>query len=458
MLNKEASLDNYDLIVIGAGPGGYVAAIRAAQLGKKVVIIEKDQLGGACLNVGCIPSKTFLKHSEWLLTLQEANQYGIENRITKIDIKKLVARKCSVVNSLREGIKHLFQKNKIDLIRGQAQFNKANQVIVGSNIIKGKKIILATGSRPFIPSIKGIDQVKYDTTDSFFDLNALPKQLVIIGGGVIGVELAFSIAPLGVETTIVEVAKDILLTEDSEARDIIKKELKKLNITIIVNAQLIEVKDKQLVLQDSKITFDKLLVATGRVASLELAKQAGLLLTTNAKFIQVNDKYQTSNSDIYAIGDVIGSWMLAHAASEEGLAAVNALFNPQAANKVQQNLIPRCVYSFPEIASVGLTEEQAKSKGLDITIKKQPFAVNGKAISANETLGFVKIIIDKKYGEVLGAVVVGTHATEMIHIILSIMQAEGTIDDLATQVFAHPTLSEVIGETAKSLIFKAIHE
>lgn len=453
---RRHDLDNYDVVVIGAGPGGYVAAIRAAQLGKKVAVVEEKHLGGACLNVGCIPSKTFLKHSEWLLTLKEANQYGIENQVTHIDIKKLVQRKVKVVSTLRGGIDHLFKKNNITLLQGHAQIGSSGQVTVNNQPVQAKKILIATGSQPFVPPIPGIKDVKYDTTDSFFDMETLPKRLVIIGGGVIGVELAFSMAPLGVETTIVEVAKDILLTEDIEARDIIKKELAKLHINVIIGAKINNVKTGQIELADKSLPFDRLLVATGRHANLELAKQAGVSLTENGKFVKVNTSYQTSKNHIYAIGDIVGGWMLAHAASEEGLVAVDHMFgrtNPG----VKQALIPRCVYSFPEIASVGLTEEEAKQKGIDVIIKKQPFAVNGKAISANETDGFVKLIAEKKYGEIIGAVIVGAHATEMIHTILSTMQAEGTIDDLAEQVFAHPTLSEVMGETAKSVVFKAIH-
>lgn len=449
-------MDNFDLVVIGAGPGGYVAAIRAAQLGKRVAVVEEKQLGGTCLNVGCIPSKTFLKHSEWLLTLQEANKYGVENQITKIDVKKLVERKVKVVSTLVGGIDHLFKKNNITLFRGTADIQD-NNVVVNKQVIKAKKILLATGSRPFVPPINGIDKVKYDTTDSFFDLEALPKNLVIIGGGVIGVELAFSMAPLGVNTTIVEVAKDILLTEDTEAREIIKKQLKQFKINVITGAKINVVENAQIVLVDQKLPYDKLLVATGRKANIELAKKLDVALTENGKFVKINDSYQTSKSNVYAIGDLIGGWMLAHAASQEGIVAVDKMYG-HAGSSIKQNQIPRCVYSFPEIGSVGLTEEEARAKGIDIVVKKQFFASNGKSISANETAGFVKLIAEKKYGEILGAVIVGAHATEMIHSVVSTMQAEGTIDDLAGQVFAHPTMSEVIGETAKSIIFKAIHE
>lgn len=449
-------MSNYDLVVIGAGPGGYVAAIRAAQLGKKVAVVEKKQLGGTCLNAGCIPSKTFLKHSEWLLTLNTANRYGIKNQVTDINIAKLVKRKCEVVQTLRNGIDYLFKKNSITLIKGEAQINEHQKVIVNGQEIQAKKILLATGSEPSVPPINGLDSVPYDTTDTFFDMQTLPKQLLIIGGGVIGVELAFSMAPLGVKTTIIEVAEDILLTEDKEAREIIKQELKRLNVDLFIGQKIVSIQNNLAILPNQKISFDKLLISTGRKANIGLAKNLGLQLTNNNKFVYVDEQYQTSIKNIYAIGDLIGNWMLAHAASLEGIVAVDRMFN-HGNNLVNQNLIPRCVYSFPEIASVGLTEEEAKKQGKNTAVKKQLFATNGKAIAANETVGFIKIIIDKQYGEILGAVIVGSHATEMIHTIAAVIQAEGTVNDLADMCFAHPTLSEVIGETAKSLVFKAIH-
>lgn len=449
-------MSNYDLVVIGAGPGGYVAAIRAAQLGKKVAVVEKKQLGGTCLNAGCIPSKTFLKHSEWLLTLNTANRYGIKNQVTDINIAKLVKRKCEVVQTLRNGIDYLFKKNSITLIKGEAQINEHQKVIVNGQEIQAKKILLATGSEPSVPPINGLDSVPYDTTDTFFDMQTLPKQLLIIGGGVIGVELAFSMAPLGVKTTIIEVAEDILLTEDKEAREIIKQELKRLNVDLFIGQKIVSIQNNLAILPNQKISFDKLLISTGRKANVDLAKNLGLQLTNNNKFVYVDEQYQTSIKNIYAIGDLIGNWMLAHAASLEGIVAVDRMFN-HSNNLVNQNLIPRCVYSFPEIASVGLTEEEAKKQGKNTAVKKQLFATNGKAIAANETVGFIKIIIDKQYGEILGAVIVGSHATEMIHTIAAVIQAEGTVNDLADMCFAHPTLSEVIGETAKSLVFKAIH-
>lgn len=233
---------NFDVIVIGAGPGGYVAAFRAAQLGKTVAIIEKEKIGGACLNVGCIPSKTLLKHSEMVEEIKKANDWGIHTGELSIDFLKLMQRKDQVVQTLTSGVDYLLKKNHITLFQGEASVNKELVVAVGDEKIKGQDILLATGSKPFIPPINGLEQIDYMTTDSFFDLKELPESLVIIGGGVISVELAFAMAPLGTKVTIVEVAHDILLTEDPDARKIIKDQLKKKNIEIITNAEIQEVK------------------------------------------------------------------------------------------------------------------------------------------------------------------------------------------------------------------------
>lgn len=447
----------FDLVVIGAGPGGYVAALRAAQFGKQVAVVEKNQIGGTCLNVGCIPSKTFLKHSEWALTLKEANQYGLKNELLEIDIKSLVKRKGQVVGTLQGGIRQLFKKNGIAYYEGEAQLSKNGDVQIGTEQIHGENILLATGSHPFVPPIEGLESIPYLTTDTFFDMEKLPNSLAIIGGGVIAIELAFAMAPLEVKVTVVEVAPDILLTEDEEARKLIKEQLKKLGVTVITQAVIKKVTKESLHLSDQLIAFDQLLVAAGRKANLEIPLHLDLKVTEDKRFVSVNKGFQTSQPAIYAVGDVAGGLQLAHAASEEGLAAISHMFKTEKI-VVDNNRVPRCLYTFPEVASVGLSEQQAKESGREITVKNLPFAGNGKAISGLETQGFVKLITDTEYGEILGAVIVGAHATEMIHTVLAIMDSEGTVDELASIIFAHPTLSEVLGETAKSVVFKAIHE
>ncbi|WP_394234852.1 dihydrolipoyl dehydrogenase [Niallia oryzisoli] len=449
-------MKEFDLIVIGAGPGGYVSAIRAAQLGKKVAIVERKKLGGTCLNVGCIPSKALLKHSEMVEEIQKANSWGIKTGELSIDFPKLMKRKDQVVQTLTGGVDHLLKKNKITFFQGDATVTEDRVVSVGDDKLKGRDILLATGSRPFIPPIKGLDRVNYLTTDSFFDLKELPKSMVIIGGGVISVELAFAMAPLGTKVTIIEVAPDILLTEDLDARKIIKKHLQRKKVQTIIKAEIREVKQGKIILADQEIPYDTLLVATGRKPNIEVAKELNLKMDASNKFVAVNDFYETSKKHVYAVGDLIGGYQLAHAASAEGLIAVQAM-NGEKPQPLDQTEIPRCVYTHPEIASFGLNEEQAKNAGYDVKITTSNLAGNAKAIAMGETEGFIKIISDHRYDEILGAVIVGANATELIGEILSMKHSEGTMNELASMVHAHPAISEAIGENANALFKQAIH-
>lgn len=449
-------MSQVDLVVIGAGPGGYVAAIKAAQLGKRVVLIEKQHVGGTCLNTGCIPSKAYLKHAEWLMTMKQAQQFGIDHQVKTIHFDKLVGRKNKVVQSLQNGIQHLLQKNGIVYVEGEATVNRHKEVKVGTKAFDAKQVLLATGSTPFVPPIKGLDAVAYHTTDTFFEMKTLPKKLTIVGGGVIAVELAFAMATLGVEVTIIEVATDILLTEDVDVRQLMKEKLQHLKVTVKTAIEIFEVTANTVKTAVGDIAYDELLIATGRKANVAIAQQLSLALENN-RFIKVDAHYQTSLPGVYAIGDAIGGLMLAHVASAEGIHVATHLYSDVAV-PVHTAMIPKCIYTNPEVASFGLTEEQAKQLGYDVKVKKMPYSHLGKAIATTETEGFVKIITESKYNEILGAVIVGAHATETIHTILAVKQAEGCLDELATMTFGHPTLSELIGEVSNSLISKAIHE
>jgi len=449
-------MKDFDFIVIGAGPGGYVPAIRAAQLGKSVAIVERKKLGGTCLNVGCIPSKALLKHSELVEEIQKANSWGIHTGDLSIDFPKLMKRKDQVVQTLAGGVEHLLKKNNIEIFQGEASVTGDLIVTVGAETLRGKDLLLATGSRPFIPPINGLHQVNYLTTDTFFDLKKLPKQLVIIGGGVIAVELAFAMAPLGTDVTIIEVAPDILLTEDEDARKVIKKRLKKKQIQTITLAEIQEVKEDKVLLAKQEIPFDTLLVATGRQPNLEVATDLNLKLDGANKFVEVNEFYETNKKHVYAVGDLIGGYQLAHAASAEGLIAVQAM-NGETPQPLNQTEIPRCVYTHPEIASFGLSEDQARKSYSDVNVTVTPLAGNAKAIAEGETEGFVKIISDQRYQEILGAVIVGAKATELIGEILAVKHSEGTMSELASLVHAHPAISEAIGENANALFKQAIH-
>lgn len=442
----------YNLIVIGAGPGGYVAAIEAAKLGQKVAVIEKEKIGGTCLNVGCIPSKAYLKHASWIEELEEARRFGINNHVTTIDYPKLVERKNGVVNQLQQGIHYLFKEHNIDYFEGEASLKSKHEVLVNGESLETDFILLATGSKPFVPPINGIASVNYLTTDTFFDLRVLPKKLAIIGGGVIGIELAFAMAPLGVDVSVIEVAPSILMTENKEATAIIKNQLKKMNVKLIEGATIKEVTQSSVQLIDQSIQFDELLVVTGRKGNLEILDSLRIAKTANQKYVEVNRFYQTSVDSIYAVGDIVDGFMLAHAASKEGIKAVRHMFGDKEASLKNEQVL-RCVYTHPEIASFGLSETEAKEKGYDVLVSKTNYSANGRAIAGNETTGFVKIVSEKINHEILGGVVVGANATEMIHTILAVKESEGRLEEIEKMTFAHPTLSEMIGELASEMIF-----
>ena len=314
-----------DILIIGAGPGGYVAAEEAARLGKKVTVIEKNSIGGTCLNVGCIPSKAYLEHAHWLLAAKEASQYGVTILNDNLDFQKLVARKDQVVATLQSGIQSSFKQLGITYNDRDAAYISDKTVQVNAERVSGKSVILATGSHPFIPPIPGINDVDYLTTDNFFNLKELPQRLVIIGGGIISVELAFAMAPLGVDVTVIEVAPTILATEDDEARSIIREKMEQLGITILEGVSIDRVRENAVILADGKsYSYDNLLVATGRKPNIELAQMMGLELTEKG-FIKVDSYYESSQSGVYAIGDLIPGYMLAHVASSEGIKAVRAI-------------------------------------------------------------------------------------------------------------------------------------
>lgn len=448
-------MESFDLAVIGAGPGGYVAAIRGAQLGLKTVVVEKNLVGGTCLNVGCIPSKSYLEHAHWLNDLKTAEGFGITTGTPAIDFPKLVQRKDQVVSTLRGGVEHLFKKNQVTLLRGNAEFI-GGQLYVAGQKVTAAKIILATGSQPFIPPINGLQEVDFDTTDSFFARTDLPKKQVIIGGGVIAVELAFALAPLGVDTTLIEVAPDILLTEEPAARELVKANLAAQGVKLIIGGKIQQVTKEAVILADQRVPFDHLLVAAGRRADLTLPKQLGLQLM-DGRFVAVDGHYQTSLPHIYAIGDLLASYQLAHVASEEGRILVEHLagFHEKTYDAAR---IPRCVYSTPEIATVGLSEAESLAQDPKRQVVILPYAGNAKALAQNASEGFVKVYVGSDYQEILGAVICGEHATELIHVVLAVMETEGTMQELSQMVFAHPAIAEIIGETAKKSIFKAIHE
>ncbi|PIC63047.1 dihydrolipoyl dehydrogenase [Sporosarcina sp. P13] len=448
-------MQTFDVTVIGAGPGGYVAAIRAAQSGKKVALIERNKLGGTCLNVGCIPSKALLQHSEMIQTINKANEWGIHTGEVSIDFPKLMSRKDQVVKTLVQGIQYLVKKNKITLFHGTASVNQEQIITVNEDRLQTEHLILSTGSRPFVPPIPGLEQVDYLTTDTFFDLQKLPASLVIIGGGVIAIELAFAMAPLGTKVTVIEVADDILLTEDEDARKIIRQRLQELQVNVLTDAKIDHITKEHVTVRDMRYPFDQLLVATGRTPNLEAFTE--LKLELKEGYVSVNERYETSVKNMYAIGDVIGGYQLAHAASAEGLTAIQAILDEDF-QPLDPSTIQRCVYTQPEIASFGLNDKEAVANGYQVKTSFSPLSANGKALAMGETEGFIKIIAEETYGEILGAVIVASNATELIQEVAVMKHAEGTMHELANFVQAHPTVSEAIGESANAFFGRAIHQ
>jgi len=444
---------HYDVLIIGAGPGGYIAAEEAARYGKSVAVVERQAIGGTCLNVGCIPSKAYLEHAHWVHSLKQAQHYGMDIDFKGVDFSQLYKRKNKVVQSLQNGIHNSFKSLNIDFFEGEAVHIKDRSFKVNDQVISGQNILLATGSRPFVPPIPGLDEVDYLTTDSFFEMRTLPEKLVIIGGGVIAVELAFALEAIGSQVTLIEVAPDILLTEDSDARQIIKKHLQK-KIKLITDAKIKQVHSDTVELQDGQqYPYTQLLVATGRRSNSELASQMNLNFDEHERWPVVNDYYQTSQEHVYAIGDLIGGYTLAHAASSEGIKAVKAIIG-QPERPIQARLVPRSLFTSPEVASFGLSEAEAKAAGYDTIVQQLPFSFNGRAIAVDQTTGFIKFIVERQYGEILGSVICGPEATEILHQVLTLCEAEGTVYELASTIFSHPTVSELVQDVAKAIVRK----
>jgi dihydrolipoamide dehydrogenase len=454
---------DYQLVVIGSGPGGYVAAIRAAQLGLKTVIVEKDKtLGGTCLNVGCIPSKALLASTEHLHFARERfATHGIITGDIKVDLGAMMKRKLDVVGKLTSGVSFLMKKNKIEVVRGFGKLVDANTVEVtdeagAKKTLKGQNILLATGSVPIeLPFLKH-DGKRVINSDQGIALDKVPKSMLVIGAGAIGLELGSVWRRLGAEVTIVEFLPRIAaIGFDPETSKILQRNLEKLGIKFELSTKIesAKVTDKGVELTGSNasgaVSFkaDVVLVAVGRkpfTTGLELEK-AGVKLTDRGR-IAVNGHLQTSVPNIWSIGDVIDGPMLAHKAHEEAVAVAERMAGKP--GEVNYKIIPGVIYTAPEAASVGITEEEAKEQKLDVRVGKFPFSANGRAIANDTTEGFAKIIADAKTDRVLGAHIVAGNASELIAETVVLMESGGSSEDLARTIHAHPTMSEAVKEAA----------
>ena len=457
-------MKKYDIAVIGGGPGGYVAAIKAAQLGAKTVLIEKHKIGGVCLNYGCIPTKTMLRTAKLYEDIQNASHFGIEietNASIKINWDQLMNRKNQVVNQLVGGIGSLLKHNGVDVIKGSAKVVVQGKIEVNNDLLTYDNLIIATGSHTYMPQIKGLEEaysngMVIDSTGAIH-LKEKPDKIVILGGGVVAIEFATLFNALGTDVTILQRSDEILKFLDYDVRSTVQKHLISKGVKILVNTQISSIEDNSVVYnmngQEHRVSGDYVLASFGRAPNLKGLEN--LHLDLGPKGIITNELLLTNVPKTYAIGDVNGKYMLAHVASAEGIAAVENIMGKE--SRINYNKIPSCIYSFPEVGVVGLTEEEAIQKGHKIVVSKFPLSANGKALAEGESMGFVKIIADETYGEVIGVHIIASHATDMIAEAVASMELEGTIHDLAKTVHPHPTLSEIVMEAAHGAVDRPIH-
>ena len=461
---------SYDIIVVGSGPGGYVAAIRASQLGLKTAIIEREELGGICLNWGCIPTKALLKSANVFEYLTHASDYGITVKDAKADFGSMIDRSRGVAEGMSNGIKFLMKKNKIDVIQGTGTLKAGKKVSVvddkgkATDYTASKGVIIATGARSRqLPSLPQ-DGKKIIGYREAMTLKTLPKKMVVVGSGAIGVEFAYFYNAIGVEVTVVEFQPTIIPVEDKDVSKQLEKSFKKTGIKVMTNSSVESVDTKgkgcKVTVKTAKgeeiIDCDVVLSAIGIVANIENIGLEDVGIVTDKGHILVNDYYQTNMPGIYAIGDVLRTQALAHVASAEGIICVEKIAGHHP-DILDYGNIPGCTYCSPEVASVGMTEAAAKEAGYELKIGKFPFSASGKASAAGTKDGFVKLIFDAKYGELLGGHLIGANVTEMIAAIVAVRKLEITGEELIKTVHPHPTMSEAIMEAAAAAYGEVIH-
>ena len=461
-------MQTFDVIVIGGGPGGYVAAIRAAQLGMKTALVEKDNLGGICLNWGCIPTKALLRSAEIYHLMQDAESYGLSASNIQFDIKKVVDRSRKVSEQLSAGIGHLMKKNKVTVIKGHAKLLGQKKVAVEGatkETLTAPHIIIATGARPRIfPGLEPDRELIWTSKEAMIP-ETMPEKLLVVGSGAIGVEFASFYATMGAEVTIVEIQDRILPVEDEEISKIASKNFEKQGIKIHVGTTVKSFKKTKTSVtalldhngKTSEITVDRVIVATGVVGNTEHLGLEATKVKVEKNQILTNEWCETAEPGVYAIGDVAGAPWLAHKASHEAIICVEKIKKVPHIHPLKKENIPGCTYSIPQIASVGLTEKAAKEKGFKIKVGRFPFIGNGKAIALGAADGLVKTIFDEKTGELLGAHMIGAEVTELIQGFVVGKTLETTELELMHTVFPHPTLSEMMHESVLDAYGKALH-
>lgn len=458
----------YDVVIIGAGPGGYVAGIRAAQLGLRACIIEKDKPGGVCLNWGCIPSKSLIHQARLYSDRLELEQMGLAIDTRNFDYGRVQKKSREATERLNTGVGFLLKKNKVDLIQGTARIQSRNKVVLeGSNkTIEGRNIIIATGSRPSeIPGFE-FDEGQVLSSTGILAMTKLPKSLIILGAGAIGCEFAYIMSSFGVKVTLVEMAQHVLPFEDAEVAAVLESSYKKSGIQVLTatRAVSLEKMDNKVVIglvsgdgKQQKIEAEKALCVFGRKPNTDEIGLESIGLKTEKGYITVGDYYETSEKGIFAIGDVVATPLLAHVASKEGEIAVEHIAGRKPRPRVDVHAIPSAIYCEPQVASFGLREEEAKEKKISYKKALFPYKAVGKAVATDHAEGMAKLLYDPETQEILGCHIIGHDATELIHEVLLAKSAELLPEDIAGMVHAHPTISELLMEMAKAVNGEAIH-
>ncbi len=438
-----------DLIIIGSGPGGYRTAEYAAKKGMTVTIFEKGEAGGTCLNCGCIPTKTLCRHAEILDTLRDSEVYGLEGLSYQFNFGRVMERKREVTAALRQGVETLMGAPGITFVRAEARFKDAHTVIANGEEFTAKNIIIATGSRAKMPPIKGIDLPHVLTSTELLDIESLPKRLCIVGAGVIGMEFASIFNSFGVEVTVIEFLKECLPALDSDIAKRLRQTIGKRGVNFFMQSGVKEITPEYVIFErkgkTEQVEADMVLIATGRAANTEGLglEEAGVVFDRNG--IHTDEHLQTNVPGIFAIGDVNGKCMLAHAATFQGLHVVNHLMGED--DGIKLDLVPSAIFTHPEAAGIGMTEDRCKAEGIEYVCKKGYYRANGKALAMNETDGLVKLLAGND-GRLIGCHIYGAHASDMVQEISSLMTKGATVKELADMIHTHPTLSEILQETA----------
>lgn len=461
--------DSYDAAVIGSGPGGYVAAIRAAQLGLKVVCVEKSELGGVCLNWGCIPTKAIIKSADLWNEIQRARQFGLDCKEPELIFPEVIKRSRQAAERLSKGVEFLFRKNRVELLKGFGKLKNQNVVeVLDSNNnsyteVYAKNIIIATGSKvSTIPNIN-IDKEKTITSREALSLQKLPSSIMIVGAGAVGIEFAYIFNSFGVDVSIIEMMPQLLPNEDEDISRELTRAFKRQGISVYTNSKIKEIRDNGKVLsieieengKERRLTTETVLIAAGVQGNVEGIGLEEIGITVNKNFIEVDKDYETNIENIYAIGDVIGNPCLAHVASAEGIYVVEKIAG-KSPSPVNYSAIPNCIYCQPQVASSGITEKEVE-KGLKVKIGKSFFRGNGKSIATGEIDGFVKVVFNAETGELIGAHIVGSNATEIISELNLAISNKMKFYDLKSSVHAHPTFSEAVQEAIADAYKEAIN-